>query len=247
MSAVAESASFLSNTLKRRHQKRQEVAKVLQEGISSLHLSSPPTDHPPSGAHEGIYPLLNIDPDSYVLDEGDERSMLEPSSYHDPEFKQTVTILLNWLNSTLSKDGIIVRSLEEDLYDGYILAKLIGVHQPGVQLLHDDIPLSQESKKKTLENVLRFLDPCFQQPVRWTFAQIFNKDFIAILHLLLALMKLWNVKTYYQLPKTLLLKVIVVKKLNGILQTRTVHERFIDEHEREIQSVSCCRMFLDRY
>ena len=32
------SSSFLSNTLKRRQQKRQEVTKVIQEGISSLNL-----------------------------------------------------------------------------------------------------------------------------------------------------------------------------------------------------------------
>ena len=241
MSAVAETSSFLSNTLKRRHQKRQEVAKVLQEGISSLHLSSPSNDQKQSATHEGIYPLFNIDPDSYVLDEGDERSMLEPSSYHDPQFKQTITILFNWLNSTLTKQNIIVRSLEEDLYDGYILAKLIEIHQPNVRLLTDDIPLSQESKKKTLENVLQYFETCFQQQqcsIQWTFSQIFNKDFIAILHLLLALMKLWNVRTRYQLPKTLFLKVIVVKKINGILETKTIHERFIDEHERESHSVS---------
>jgi parvin len=235
MSSVSESASFLSNTLKRRQQKRQEVTKILQEGISSLHVSSDVHDKKQS-LNEGIYPLLNIDPDSYLLDEGDERSMLEPSSSHDPAFKQTIHILLNWLNTSLSKDGILLRALEEDLYDGYILAKLIELYQSDVRLLCDDVPLSQESKKKTLRSVLHYLDTCFQrynQPIRWTFEQIFNRDFIAILHLLLALMKLWNVKMRLNLPKTLQLKVIVVKKRNGILHTSIVNERFIDEQEQE--------------
>ncbi|CAF1518966.1 unnamed protein product, partial [Rotaria sordida] len=40
MSTTTESSSFLSNTLKRRQQKRHEATKILQEGISSLHLSS---------------------------------------------------------------------------------------------------------------------------------------------------------------------------------------------------------------
>jgi len=248
MSVNPESSSFLSNTLKRRQQKRQEVTKVLQEGITSLHLSSTPNEQ--QQTTEGIYPLFNIDPESYLLDEGDERSMLEPNSYNNSDFKQTINVLFNWLNSSLSENSIIIRSLEDDLYDGYILGKLIEFYQPNVRLLYDDIPLSEELKKKTLFRVLDYLETYFNQqnqPIKWTFEQIYNRDFIAILHLLLTLMKVFNMKTYYDLPQTLLLKVIVVKKMNGLLETRIVNERFIDHHENELTSVSEYKIIISSY
>ena len=236
MSITTESSSFLSNTLKRRQQKRQEVNKILQEGISSLNLSSPSNDHQQQ-ITEGIYPFFNIDPESYLLDEGDERSMLEPNSYNNSDFKQTKNILFNWINASLIKDSIIVRSLDDDLYDGYIISKLIEYHQPNIRLLNNEIPLSEESKKKTLERVLEYIEKCLNQPIKWSFEQIYNRDLIAILHLLLALLKAFNIKTHYDLPKTLLLKVIVVKKINGLLQTNIVNECFIDDHQREFNSV----------
>ncbi|CAF1009145.1 unnamed protein product [Adineta steineri] len=241
MSTNTENLSFISNTLKRRQQKRHEVTKVLQEGMSSLHLSSSnEQQHPQQQQHqqtnEGIYPLFNIDPQSYLLDEGDERSMLEPNSYNNSDFKQTINILNNWLNTTLSTDLIIVRSFENDLYDGYIFGKLIEYYQPNIRLLYDGIPLSEESKKKTLTRILNYLEIHFDQQnqtIKWTFEQIYNRDFIAILHLLLALMKFFNHKKFADLPKNLFLKVIIVKKTNGILQTRIANECFIDDHDRQ--------------
>src|SRR6202044_1377430 len=120
--------------------------------------------------------------------------------------------LFNWINSSLNKYSIIIRSFEDDLYDGYILGKLIEYYQPNIRLLDDDIPLSEELKKKTLKRVLNYLETCLNQPIKWTFEQIYNRDFIAILHLLLTLMKYFNIKTWHDLPKSLLLKVIIVKK-----------------------------------
>ncbi|CAF3395581.1 unnamed protein product [Rotaria sp. Silwood1] len=240
MSNTTESSSFLSNTLKRRQQKRHEATKILQEGISSLNLSPTSNEQQQQHINEGgTYPLFNIDPESYLLDEGDERSMLEPNSYNNPNFKQTINVLFNWLNTSLSKESIIIRSFEDDLYDGYILGKLIEYYQPNIRLLHHDIPLSEESKKKTLERVLNYLETCFNQqnqPIKWTLEQIYNRDFIAILHLLLSVMKFFNIKSRYDLPKNLLLKVIVVKKTNGLLQTRIINECFIDDHERGLTS-----------
>ena len=240
MSTTTEGSSFLSNTLKRRQQKRHEATKILQEGISSLHLSSisHETSHQPI---EGVYPLFNVDPESYLLNEGDERSMLEPNSSNNPDFKRTINVLFNWLNASLNKNSIIIRSFEDDLYDGYVLGKLVEFYQPNVRLIFDDVPLSEEAKKKTLERVLNYLEICFNQQnqsIKWTLEQIYNRDFISILHLLLRLMKFFNIQGFYDLPKNLTLKVIVVKKINGLLQTRIINECFIDDYDKEITSVS---------
>ena len=90
---------------------------------------------------------------------------------------------------------------------------------------------------KTLKRVLNYLDTCLNQPIKWTFEQIYNRDLIAILHLLLALMKFFNIKSFYDLPKDLFLKVIIVKKINGLLQTRIINECFIDNHEKDLATV----------
>lgn len=242
MSSTTDNSSFLSNTLKRRHQKRHEAEKVLEEGINSLHVSTNCNEtHSTSSNNEIIYPLLNINPDSYVLDEGEERAMLEPSSYHDTNFKKAIHILIQWLNTCLRKDLIVIRSLEDDLYDGYVIGKLIESHRPNIQLELNDIPLSEDSKRTHLTKVLNYVENDFRhlnQPIKWTFDRIYNRDLISIVHLLLALMKLWNVKARYDLPKSLNLKVIIVKKVDGFLQTRIGQETFItNEHNNQTKSM----------
>ena len=250
MSTTTDGSTFLSNTLRKRHLKRCEAEKILEEGISSLHLSLPTHDTNPHTTRDGVYPLLNINPDSYVLNEDDERSMLEPNSGHDPSFKQTIQLILTWLNTSLSKHSILIRSLEDDLYDGYILCKLIEFHQPDVRLLFNDIPLSEDMRKKTLEHALQYIDRlCLHhnQSIEWNFERVYNRDLVAMLHLMLALMKIWNIKLRYDLPKTLVLNVIVVKKINGILQTKLIKESFIDNYQQPLQSVCCsvyCQLFM---
>lgn len=39
-------------------------------------------------------------------------------------------MLLDWINDVLADDRIIVKDIEEDLFDGQILQKLIGENPP---------------------------------------------------------------------------------------------------------------------
>lgn len=61
-----------------------------------------------------------------ILDEYEERSMIEPTSYDDPKLKELINILLEWINDELAGHRIIVKDIEEDLYDGQVLQKLLG-------------------------------------------------------------------------------------------------------------------------
>ena len=54
--------------------------------------------------------------------------MIAPESSSDPNLRRLVEVLLEWLNDVLAPDRIIVRDMEEDLYDGCVLHKLIGRH-----------------------------------------------------------------------------------------------------------------------
>lgn len=63
---------------------------------------------------------------SLRIGENEERSMIEPRSYDDPKLKELISVLIEWINDELADHRIIVKDLEEDLYDGQILQKLFG-------------------------------------------------------------------------------------------------------------------------
>lgn len=52
--------------------------------------------------------------------------MIEPNSYDDPKLKELINILIEWINDELAGYRIIVKDIEEDLYDGQVLQKLLG-------------------------------------------------------------------------------------------------------------------------
>lgn len=59
-------------------------------------------------------------------EDNEERSMIAPGSNNDPSLMRLVEVLLDWLNDVLAEDRIIIRDMEDDLYDGCVLHKLIG-------------------------------------------------------------------------------------------------------------------------
>lgn len=62
------------------------------------------------------------------LEENEERAMIEPRSYEEPKLKELIAVLIDWINDELADHRIIVKNLEEDLYDGQVLQKLFGIH-----------------------------------------------------------------------------------------------------------------------
>lgn len=73
--------------------------------------------------------------------ENEERSMIEPRSYSDPKLKELITVLVDWINDMLADQRIIVKFLEEDLYDGQVLQKLLGKILLAVQLYSSSLYL----------------------------------------------------------------------------------------------------------
>jgi len=59
-------------------------------------------------------------------EENEERTMVEPKSYSDPKLQELMNILIDWVNDVLADHRIIVKNLEQDLYDGQVLQKLYG-------------------------------------------------------------------------------------------------------------------------
>jgi parvin len=61
-----------------------------------------------------------------ISDENEERSMVEPRSMEDPKLKSLIAVLVEWINDELAEHRIIVQNVDEDLYDGQVLQKLLG-------------------------------------------------------------------------------------------------------------------------
>lgn len=61
-----------------------------------------------------------------LLDENEERSILAPGEKNNPKLKELLKVLIEWINDELADQRIIVKDIEEDLYDGQVLQKLIG-------------------------------------------------------------------------------------------------------------------------
>lgn len=52
--------------------------------------------------------------------------MIAPESKDDPKLKALVGVLSEWVNDELAEQRIIVQNIDEDLYDGQVLQKLLG-------------------------------------------------------------------------------------------------------------------------
>lgn len=70
----------------------------------------------------------DMPPEEYALDENEERSMIEPKSLEDSKLQELIFVLIEWINDELADQRIIVKDIVEDLYDGQVLQKLLGMN-----------------------------------------------------------------------------------------------------------------------
>lgn len=82
----------------------------------------------------------------------------------------SLQVLIDWINSELEEDRIIVKDLEEDCYDGQVLQKLFGTKQPFGALTYHPTYSSTSPwafQQSLLQSLLLFLGPlrswCSQQ------------------------------------------------------------------------------------
>ena len=87
------------------------MAEVQQVEVEGKHAIDSP----------GMPKSSEVPPEEYLLEENEERSMIEPRSYDNPRLKDLISILIEWVNDELHGERIIVQDVEEDLYDGQVL------------------------------------------------------------------------------------------------------------------------------
>ncbi|XP_051916704.1 gamma-parvin isoform X3 [Hippocampus zosterae] len=115
--------------------------------------------------------------------------IIQPASLKDSKLEKLKEVLLDWINSTLKAEHIVVQSLEDDLYDGlvlhHLLASLAGVHLP-----LEEIALTSSAQIRKLEVVMQELDKRLDRRApKCDVSSIHKKDLLTTLHLLVAMVR----------------------------------------------------------
>ncbi|XP_006888196.1 PREDICTED: gamma-parvin [Elephantulus edwardii] len=159
------------------------------------------------------------------LPQGGKKKYLPPASRKDPKFEELQKVLTEWINTTLLQEHIVVRSLEEDLFDGLILHHLFQ-KLASLRLEVEEIALTATSQRRKLAVVLEAANQSLQvqEPqVPWSVETIFNKDLLATLHLLVALAK--HFRPSLPLPANVQVEVITIESTkNGLKSEKSVEQ-----------------------
>ncbi|XP_020754188.2 gamma-parvin isoform X1 [Odocoileus virginianus] len=156
---------------------------------------------------------------------GEKRKFLPPTSRNNPKFEELQKVLMDWINAELLPEHIVVRSLEEDIFDGLILHHLFQ-KLSGLKLDVEEIALTAASQRRKLTAVLESVDQSLQVEelqAKWSVESVFSKDLLATLHLLVALAK--RFQPDLPLPTNVQVEVITMERTkSGLKSEKSVEQ-----------------------
>ncbi|VCX30870.1 unnamed protein product [Gulo gulo] len=173
-------------------------------------------------------PKVTGPPAEEELPQGEKRKYLPPTSRQDPKFEELQKVLVEWINAKLLPEHIVVRSLEEDIFDGLILHHLFQM-LTGVKLEVEEMALTAPSQRRKLEVVLEAIARSLQaeeRQLKWSVETIFSKDLLATLHLLVALAK--HFQPDLSLPTNVQVDVITMESTRSGLKSEKSVEQLTD-------------------
>ncbi|VDO19782.1 unnamed protein product [Heligmosomoides polygyrus] len=179
-----------------------------------------------------------------MLDEGEMRRYLTKEANEDHKFRELISLLIYWINDELADLRIVVRNLQEDLYDGQVLQMLIeklagirvslfaGLLLWGLEWLKirgaievPEVTQSEEGQKKKLDLVVqtvnRIVSPT-EQP-KWDAELIHSKDIVAIIQILIAMVL--HFRAPIRLPEHVSVKMLVASKHQGHSRSEFITEQ----------------------
>uniref|UniRef100_A0A1A8EBE4 Parvin, gamma n=1 Tax=Nothobranchius kadleci TaxID=1051664 RepID=A0A1A8EBE4_NOTKA len=150
--------------------------------------------------------------------QGEKRKVIQPASLKDPNLDKLKEALVDWINRTLKPEHIVVQSVEEDLYDGLVLHHLLS-RFASIHLSLEEIALTSSAQIRKLEVILEELNKRLglqdSSPIKWNVKLIHNKDLLATIHLLVAMVKAFQPELI--LPPNVKVEVVAVEVgKNGI-------------------------------
>ncbi|XP_058661244.1 gamma-parvin [Ammospiza caudacuta] len=172
-----------------------------------------------------------------VITKGEKRKLIKPTSSNNPKLEELKLFLTEWINRTLKEEHIVVKSLEEDLYDGLVLHHLLE-NLGSLQLDVDKIALTEKKQRKKLSVILEVVAKCLQleeSQLKWSVESILAKDLLSTLHLLVAIAK--HFEPTLALPPNVQVETITIESISGGLKTSNAVE-YITENKENIEAQS---------
>ncbi len=146
-----------------------------------------------------------------LKEENDKRTALEMSEKR--KLEPLIKVLIDWINTELAEKRVIVKDLGEDLYDGQVLQMLVEKLSNLKISSSNKLHLGESSQKQNLKHILDLINSIMDiHPLmsKWKVEDIYEKDLIAILHLLVAIVK--HFKAPVALPENITIRVIIIQK-----------------------------------
>lgn len=144
--------------------------------------------------------------------QGEKRKLIQPTSLKDPKLEKLKEALVDWINKTLKPEHIVVQTLEEDVYDGLVLHHLLS-RLADVHLNVEEMALTSTAQIRKLEIIMEELDKRLgtqdSSQIKWNVKLIHNKDLLATLHLLVAMVRCFQPEL--DLPPDVKIEVVVVE------------------------------------
>lgn len=167
--------------------------------------------------------LIEYELNESLMLEGESRTIVTEESKHKVEYQRLISSLTNWINDELSQQRIIVKDLQDDLFDGQILGKLIEkLHQIKLDIV--EVTQNETIQRYKLQTVLETINRILTlqarwAKIKWTVDGIHGKNVVEIIYLLITL------AIYYRapikLPNNVTIQILVVQKRQGQLTKRS--------------------------
>ncbi|KAM4676791.1 gamma-parvin isoform 1-T2 [Discoglossus pictus] len=168
--------------------------------------------------------------------QGEIRKHIQPSSENDPKLIELKQFLVDWINTQLKKEHIVVQSLEEDLFDGLILHHLLQAIG-GIKLDVEEMSMTAINQKRKLCTILEAISQALQledREPKWNVNLIHTKDLLATLHLLVALAQ--HFQPDLALPPDVSVEVIVLEPTKTGMKTEKAVESITSSREADASS-----------
>ncbi|KAK5901924.1 hypothetical protein CesoFtcFv8_007234 [Champsocephalus esox] len=168
----------------------------------------------------------------------EKQKLIQPTALKDPKLAKLKEALVNWINSTLKPEHIVVQSLEEDLYDGLVLHHMLS-RLAGVDVPVEEMALTSPAQIRKLGLVLEELDQRLglqdDSRIKWNVKLIHNKDLLATIHLLVAMVR--SFQPDLDLPPNVNVEVIVMEVSKSGIKSDVQTEVLTDEREAGPESL----------
>ncbi|XP_053575024.1 gamma-parvin [Bombina bombina] len=151
--------------------------------------------------------------------QGDIKKQMQPSAENDPKLQELKKFLIEWINVQLKKEHIVVKSLEEDMFDGLVIHHLLQAIG-GIKLDVEEMAMSAANQKRKLGVIMEAISQNLKledSEKRWDVNTIYNKDLLATLHLLVALAR--HFQPELALPPNVSVEVILLEPTRTGIKT----------------------------